>query len=277
MIKKIFRIAQNPRRLWWAVLTRFSRWTDLPIRVNVKLCTGRKMRVVLPDTLSTVVAYEGDYESEVAAYLREVLKPGDIFFDVGAHFGLRSLQAIDITGGNVKVVAFEPGIKQLETLGFNCSDLHQVAIVPKAVSNVSGKKLSMKVFKDRFIGSSTLERPRLSGSNLRKAMKQMRRQVVDTIKLDDFSRDTGVIPSVIKIDVENHEMRVLQGARGILRRYHPSIIIEIGDINRDRAISTESCLGFLKKFGYKFKVWNGKKLVDYQASAKNENVLAIVP
>jgi len=45
---------------------------------------------------------------EIQALLREVLKPGDVFYDVGAHFGFYSFLAAGLVGPRGDVRCFEP-------------------------------------------------------------------------------------------------------------------------------------------------------------------------
>jgi FkbM family methyltransferase len=70
---------------------------------------------------------------------------------------------------------------------------------------------------------------------------------VPTRRLDDY----GAIEPVgcIKIDVEGHEDAVLRGARGILMRDHPSLIIEIEERHKRHAVGAVS--GLLGELGYR--------------------------
>ena len=50
---------------------------------------------------------------------------------------------------------------------------------------------------------------------------------VKTDTLDEFTKDRNIIPTVIKIDVEGHELAVLKGAEQTIELYKPTLIIEI--------------------------------------------------
>lgn len=50
---------------------------------------------------------------------------------------------------------------------------------------------------------------------------------VDSITLDDFLESNGIVPDVMKIDVEGAEMQVLNGARQTLKKYRPVLFLEI--------------------------------------------------
>jgi FkbM family methyltransferase len=51
---------------------------------------------------------KGGYEPPTRNLLERILRPGDLFIDVGAHWGFFTLQAATHPAGNVTVIAFEP-------------------------------------------------------------------------------------------------------------------------------------------------------------------------
>jgi FkbM family methyltransferase len=69
---------------------------------------------------------------------------------------------------------------------------------------------------------------------------------VPTRRLDDYDAIEPV--GCIKIDVEGHEDAVLRGARRILLRDYPSLIIEIEERHKRHSVSTVN--GFLAELGY---------------------------
>jgi FkbM family methyltransferase len=76
-------------------------------------------------------------------------------------------------------------------------------------------------------------------------------------RLDDYA---GVIAPVgcIKIDVEGHEEAVLQGAAAVLRRDHPSLLIEIEE--RHKRGSIVAVNRFLGELGYRGFFYRGGRL-----------------
>lgn len=70
---------------------------------------------------------------------------------------------------------------------------------------------------------------------------------VPTKRLDDY--DTIEPVGCIKIDVEGHEDAVLRGARRLLLRDHPSLIIEIEERHKRHSVITVS--NFLEELGYR--------------------------
>lgn len=72
----------------------------------------------------------------VLRWITEYLKPGDVFFDVGAHYGWMSMVAARRTGRSGRVVAFEPSPSSVDFLRYHkqVNGLTQIEIVPKAVT-----------------------------------------------------------------------------------------------------------------------------------------------
>lgn len=70
--------------------------------------------------------------------------------------------------------------------------------------------------------------------------------VVDLVRLDDT---VGRPVSLIKLDVEGHELQALQGARDILGRDRPRVIVELGG-PAQQADQTRGTVAFLEHLGY---------------------------
>ena len=58
--------------------------------------------------IENVIYERGVYEQGTTEYLRETLKPGDCFIDVGANIGYLSMVAAATVGNSGEVHAFEP-------------------------------------------------------------------------------------------------------------------------------------------------------------------------
>lgn len=271
--RKLHRAIERPDRVRIAYLNRLVNLTGLPAETQIKLTSGRKMWIKLPDVVSVNLAYEGKYEPEVALMMEHVLHPGSVFFDVGAHYGLNTLHAYDLLQGDGKIVSFEPTPQTRRLLQRNCQDLTDtVTIDDRVVSQYSGQTLELSVFDPRYGGCNSLENPRIPLEIIAKIQKK--KISVTSVSLDDYCAMTGIFPDVIKLDVENHEMAVLQGAVELLRVHSPNIIMEIGDLGRGPHNSTEACLAFLRTFNYRFWQVDDGVLVPYTGDAEKANILA---
>lgn len=72
---------------------------------------------------------------------------------------------------------------------------------------------------------------------------------VKTDTLDNFTKEKNIIPDLIKIDVEGHELSVLKGAENFLSKHHPTLIIEI-EQRHHKDITIESVFESFKQKGY---------------------------
>lgn len=78
---------------------------------------------------------------------------------------------------------------------------------------------------------------------------------VETRPLDSFKFEDV---SLLKIDVEGHEMAVLQGAEQTLRRWRPSVLVEVEE--RHGAGGIARVRGFLETLGYRGYYVDGVEL-----------------
>jgi len=140
------------------------------------------------------------YESPVTHLFENIVKEGDVIYDIGAHVGYFTLLFSVLVGNKGKVVAFEPNKKNLEILKrhLKINRCKNVIVVDKAVSDKTGI-----TFFDTGDGSWT-GKISLTGE-----------YEVEVVKLDDFI-SKNLIPSVIKIDVEGEELNVLRGAKNFI-------------------------------------------------------------
>ncbi len=153
--------------------------------------------------------YLGSSEPETAQFLVEFLRPGMVFWDVGAHIGEFSLLASQRVGASGRVDAFEPH-PQLGDLirgTIDANGLTNVEVHPYAVTDRSG---TAEFFLDREPSVSHL----LPSAGESKAASSV---TVSTLLLDDFSRARSYTADLIKVDVEGAENLVLRGAQSLLQ------------------------------------------------------------
>jgi FkbM family methyltransferase len=181
----------------------------------------------------------GVWEPHVEHAVREILRPGDTSYDVGANLGYFSAVMAQAVGRNGRVFAFEPVPDTFARLALcrELNDYSQLAPVQTAVGAVSGTiELSLD--------------PSLPGE----ASTYHRQDRVDPLHvtvpicaLDEFEQARDVPgPSLIKIDVEGHELPALEGARRILDEHRPALIFELNAaMSRQAGWTTPELAAFL--------------------------------
>jgi FkbM family methyltransferase len=203
-------------------ITRPARRAALPIFAGA----GRGLRVRFGDSALTRAVAR--VEPQVEDTLLSLLRPGDVFFDVGANVGWYSLLAARAVGSAGKVIAFEPSVSNAALLQENvaANRLTNVTTIAAAVTDESGwatflygGSLEGRLSKD----DSEAQARRRAG---RKTPK--RSWVVPILALDSWLAETAQPPpSVLKIDVEGAEVGVLRGMTETLRTAKPVLIIEL--------------------------------------------------
>jgi FkbM family methyltransferase len=84
-------------------------------------------------------AYHGrGYEPGVETALADVMKTGDVVWDVGANFGHYTVTIADKIRPSGKVYAFEPSPPNLIMLNKRCKDLNNVYVFPIGLSSSQG-------------------------------------------------------------------------------------------------------------------------------------------
>jgi FkbM family methyltransferase len=163
----------------------------------------------------------GSHETALLACLSAHLKPGDVFYDVGAHIGYISLVAGRLVGPGGKVFAFEadPGNALRITAHVAMNSMPQVELVGAAVWSEC-KRLSFHQ------AAATSSRNTGAVANREQGKGAEGMIVVEAVTLDYFAADHPS-PAVVKIDVEGAEEDVLKGAHEVFRRSHPTLICEV--------------------------------------------------
>lgn len=159
----------------------------------------------------------------VLRWVAETVRPGDTFFDVGAHQGWMSLAAARRTGRRGRVVAFEPSPPLIEYLAYHkrMNRLTQMEIVAKAVTNRDASRVPFSL-----IGNGDSSMNAVFGTGGQGDPSQGESVIeIETITLDSFSRQSGLVPDVIKIDVEGAELWVCEGAREVIAERRPALIL----------------------------------------------------
>jgi FkbM family methyltransferase len=170
-------------------------------------------------------------EPETVAWIETYMRPGDVFFDIGANVGAYSFVADSVAQGKGVIFAFEPSYATFNALVANvqlnqCGD--RIRTLQIALS--SETKL------ETFNYSSTTAGAAMHG--LGHAIDEEGRpftpaysQTVIAYRMDDLIAQFGIpFPNHIKIDVDGSEKAVIDGAAATLANHAlRSLLIEIDE------------------------------------------------
>jgi FkbM family methyltransferase len=204
------RLSSPPARLARAVVNRVAGDEIHVVTVRSGVARGRRLAL----DLSKEKAYWlGHYERPVQRFLRDNVRRGDIVYDVGAHVGFFSICAASL---GARVVAVEPDAANAARLRTNAElNGFDIAVVEAAAWDETGTV-------DLVAGGSAKEFVAVPGEG------------VASISLDDLAERHGN-PTLVKLDVEGAESRVLAGATRVLAEASPVVLCELhGDEQRRR-------------------------------------------
>jgi FkbM family methyltransferase len=171
------------------------------------------------DFYCQVQLQHGVWEQDVLDACLRVIRPGDVFYDIGANAGIVTIDVARTFGEDVTVHAFEPQPTLADSLTVSI-ELNRFtrAQVHRLLLGDTPGEADLHVA-DHGVHSSLVSRE-AGATRLRCRMETI-----------DGLVSTGALPppSVIKIDVEGAELRVLQGARTTFRARPPAIVFEADD------------------------------------------------
>lgn len=182
---------------------------------------------------------DGGHEPWIQELLQAELRPGDCYFDVGAHTGFFAMIAARAVGPKGCVVAFEADPENAALLKGNVgrNALRQVTIVQAAVWSGSGE-----IAFERGAAESN----RMQGHISEDASAQVAGITVPAVSLDELVFLKGLpAPNLMKIDIEGAEWNALQGARRLLSEKKPKVLCEVHNVSEMVKIQD-----YLREVGY---------------------------
>ncbi|HJZ67478.1 MAG TPA: FkbM family methyltransferase, partial [Blastocatellia bacterium] len=229
---------------------------------------GLRMRLHTDSELCRLI-YCRYFEAIERAFLNDFLRPGDVFVDVGANIGLFTLIAAICVGPKGKVFAFEPTTATFERLVDNVrlNDFQNVTSIKLALSDVNGQMDLVRSI-DGFDAWNSFARPTMG--------KVFSKECVDAAPWDQYARQhdlTGVV-TMMKIDVEGWESRVLAGGKRVFSRMDaPVLQVEFTDEAAMAAGSScKDLYKTLEHLGYRMFVYDPEMRALVPESMRDEYV-----
>ena len=174
-------------------------------------------------------AYACRKEPETVEWIRQQVRRGDVFFDVGANVGAYSLLAARISDGEVIIHAFEPSYSTYYDL---CNNILlnrcQNAVIPHlmALARTSG----VSVFNYSSLNSGAAVHSLGESVDYRgEEFEPEYQQSVMCYSIDDLVGVHGFpVPNLLKIDVDGIELEIVMGTVNTLNDSRVrSILVEV--------------------------------------------------
>lgn len=183
------------------------------------------------------------YKDEGQKELFKLCKQGDVVIDIGTNIGYVLLNFAKGVGSEGYVYGFEPNpityTKCLENIRLNKFSNINVSNVGLGDIQTEGE-ISILHADNR--GTAFIAPISSSRNNTK----------VNIITLDYFVQNHNIQRiNIIKIDVEGYELNVLRGAQTTLKKFKPTLFIEMDDnLLRRQNTSPEQLMTFIEGFGY---------------------------
>lgn len=200
-----------------------------------------KINLNLAQSIDREIFLKRTYEKQQLNLLKKVSKEQsfECFLDIGANIGYYSLFLNHIK----KIYAFEPNKYVFSTLKENIKiNKFNIEIFNFAVSNENNQKEIWYSDKNKMSGSAIfdLEDKALNKYDLNTIFKDK----IETKKIDSFIKFNNC-KILIKMDVERHENKALEGMKQLIKHNQIFLQIEIHDSVKEKI--------FLKLKHLKFK------------------------
>ena len=182
---------------------------------------------------------------------RELCVRSRFIADIGANTGIYALAAAALNTNaemntNAEIIAIEPVPRIYNKLASNIAlNNFNIKAYKVAASDHDGESLMFDSCQEHSYSASLEEVMSIEGGYTAEVV----RTTVPTVRLDTlFDEIQFERIDLLKIDVENHELKVLAGMRNCLDRDRPTLLIEIFDFAR------EAVAKLLTGLNYKFFV-----------------------
>jgi FkbM family methyltransferase len=232
-----YRLATYPLIGYPLLLCWLKGWLPVP-QADVPVCLndGRLLELRLSDRTQRTM-WLGLFEPSETRLVTELLLPGDVFVDVGAHVGWFTTIAARCVGPDGQVIACEPYPENAAALRKNLAlnGMQNVLVVESALGDQPG---TLHLRKGSDSGAVTALDWSTGGD-----------EDVPMTTLNDMVSSVGAI-NLLKIDVEGWESHVLRGGAETLRRT-ANVLIEINRPALEEAASSPGELfDFLRSTGF---------------------------
>jgi FkbM family methyltransferase len=209
----VFECSPHPGFIWVADRLNYR------FPIETKLFNSMRIKVNWNDLGVGFKIYQnGIYEKNTVQIISQILKPGDIFMDVGAHCGQYTLIASSSVGATGQVHSFEPDPETFKLLSENVklNNLANVYVNELALSSQEGIR-TLYFASSHCTGASSLSTPY--------TYSDVNCEVKCTTFDSYIHQNKFEEVDVLKIDIEGHEIEALKGGNLLLSSKNRPIII----------------------------------------------------
>jgi len=189
------------------------------------------------DLIQRMILHFGVWEPDVSRVIEQNLAPGDVFVDVGANIGYFPLLIRRETA--LPILGFEPQpfLHELASTSVADSRLRDVELRRLACGDAPGEVLFQSGPNGNIVSAEEARAAAQAGAGSdanasedldSAAQTTLKRRPIIPVPVVTLDTELSRTPvALMKIDCEGYELRILQGARQILLRDRPFLLIEV--------------------------------------------------
>ena len=179
-----------------------------------------------------------DHDQNTLPFILPLIKEGDSVIDAGAFIGDHTIAYSKAVGEKGVVHAFEPNPIAYQCMHHNLESCRNVILHDVGLSDANGS-MPLSGNNGNYAGAYAGEHMKIAD--------------VPVQTLDDWFYQAHI--DFIKFDIEGCEVKALIGAQNLIRRCHPTMVIEVNVVALDRQKATVGQLfALLESYGYEWKI-----------------------
>lgn len=210
---------------------------------------GVMWRLDLREGIDFSIYLLGAFERSTVITLEKLVKPGDVVFDIGANIGAHTLGLARSVGPTGRVFAFEPTEFAFDKLQRN------LALNPELQARTDPRQVLLAASPTEeapkeIFASWPLEQDASVHPKHRGRPVSTRNATVDNLDRVVANEHIERL-DLIKIDVDGHELPVLQGGLGVLKKFRPLLLMEMSPyVHAEERNSFSELVALLRDAGY---------------------------
>jgi FkbM family methyltransferase len=210
---------------------------------------GIRWKLDLAEGIDLSIWLLGGFEPRTLRDYRRLVRPGDVVLDIGANVGSHTLPLAQLVGATGRVLAFEPTAWAFAKQRVN------IALNPDLEARIKTFQIMLAsrddgAPPDAVYSSWPLDEQ--EGLHHDHGGRMMSTVGCRQRSLDAFMAEIGASGvALIKLDVDGHELQVLEGAKSLLDRDRPRILLELAPyVHASNPAEFDSLVRFLHDAGY---------------------------